>query len=73
MEDKSKVAKSERTRQVHLGKRKQVDERILDLQKIINKMVSVDRIANEFYLLGIYIYMYMYIYAFVFLILNPYY
>jgi hypothetical protein len=51
MEDKSKVAKSERTRQVHLGKRKQVDKRILDLQKIINKMVSVDRIANEFYLL----------------------
>lgn len=66
MEDISKVAKSERTSDVYLGKRKQVDERILDLQKIINKMLSVDRIANEFYLLGIHIYIYIHVPLFFF-------
>ena len=37
---------------IHIGKRKRLDEQLIKVQNIVNKMVTVDKIVNEFYALG---------------------
>lgn len=53
LEDISKISKKTLSSSVQLGKRKLLDDRVVDLQKIIDKMVSVDKIVNEFHTLGL--------------------
>lgn len=39
---------------IHIGKRKRLDEQLIKVQNIVNKMMTVDKIVNEFYTLGNY-------------------
>ena len=48
-----KVAKlDESSTCVTVGKRKRLNDQMTQIQKIMNKMISVDKIVNEFYELG---------------------